>query len=257
MDARTQATPDLAQAGGKVSTAWAESHATPERWRLPIPKYLADVYTWAYVSPKANWTFDRQWVVSQILWYQDRALMRSALSEVRQGDRVYMPASVYGILCRDLSLKAGPTGQVTISDIAWGQLRILKRKRKRFGLSNLHIFRANAAAPIPGPYDTVLCFLLLHEIPEDYKVEIINALLDQVDEGGKVVFIEYHKMKKWNPLWPIMAFVAWSLEPYTFALWHNEITDYATPDRREKFTWTKTVTFGGLYQKVVGVRKKA
>ncbi|MGE4529106.1 MAG: rhodoquinone biosynthesis methyltransferase RquA [Rhodospirillaceae bacterium] len=230
-----------------------EAHAAPERWRLPVPRYLREVYTWAYVAPYVRRVFDHQFVVSQILWYQDGALMRSVVEEISPGDRVYMPASVYGHFCIDMSKKAAP-GPVTISDISTIQLYGLRKKRRLHGLKNLFIRRANAAEPIEGPYDVAVSFLLLHEVPEDYKVAIVNRLLDQVDVGGKAVFVDYHKMKWWQPLWPVMAFVAWSLEPFTFALWKREIADYATSDRRARFSWSKSTSFGGLYQKIVAKR---
>lgn len=236
------------------SEAERESHAAKERWRLPMPRYLREVYTWAYVAPYVRKVFDHQWVVAQILWFQDAKLMQSVLDEITPGDRVYMPASVYGHFCVDMSNKAAP-GPVTISDISTIQLYGLRKKRRLHGLKNLFIRRANAAEPIPGPYDVAISFLLLHEVPEDYKTMIVNHLLDEVEEGGKAVFVDYHKMKWWQPLWPIMAFIAWSLEPFTFSLWKNEIADYATPDRRAQFTWTKSTSFGGLYQKIVAVRK--
>lgn len=233
-----------------------ESHATREHWRLPVPRYLREVYTWAYVGRHVRRVFDHQWVVALILWFQDLPLMKSVLDEIKPGDRVYMPASVYGHFCIDLARKAAP-GPVTISDISNIQLFGVRKKRQQHGLKNLIVRRANAAEPIPGPYDVAISFLLLHEVPEDYKTAIVSRLLDEVEVGGKAVFVDYHKMAWWQPLWPVMAFVAWSLEPFTFTLWKNEIASYATPDRRAKFTWTKTTCFGGLYQKIVAVRNEA
>ena len=167
MDARPLVI-DAAYSLSEASTdAEREAHATPERWRLPVPHYLTEVYTWAYVAPYVRRVFDHQWVVAQILWYQDKKLMRNVLDEIAPGDRVYMPASVYGEFCIDMAQKAAP-GPVTISDISTIQLYGLRKKRRAFNLKNLFIRRANAADPIKGPYDVALSFLLLHEVPEDY-----------------------------------------------------------------------------------------
>ncbi len=239
---------------GTPNEAGRESHATREHWRLPVPRYLREIYTWAYVGRHVRKVFDHQWVVTLILWFQDQPLMKSVLDEIKPGDRVYMPASVYGHFCIDMARKAAP-GPVTISDISSIQLFGVRKKRQEHGLKNLFVRRANAADPIKGPYDVALSFLLLHEVPEDYKTAIVGRLLDEVDQGGKAIFIDYHKMAWWQPLWPIMAFIAWTLEPFTFALWKHEIADYATPDRRAQFTWSKSTSFGGLYQKIVAVRK--
>jgi hypothetical protein len=43
------------------------------------------------------------------------------------------------------------------------------------------------------------------------------------------------------------------LEPYAFGLVKREIADFASD--RDDFTWRKKTYFGGLYQKVVAVRK--
>lgn len=255
MDARPLVTEAEFSLSEATTEAEREAFAARQRWRLPVPRYLKEVYTWAYVAPYVKRIFDHQWVPAVILWFQDQALMRSVLKEIKPGDRVYMPASVYGTFCIDMANKAAP-GPVTISDISTIQLYGLRKKRRAFNLKNLLVRRANAADPIKGPYDVAISFLLLHEVPEDYKTMIVNSLLDQVDLGGQAIFVDYHKMKWWQPLWPIMAFVAWSLEPFTFALWKNEIADYVTPDRRDKFEWSKTTSFGGLYQRVVAVRKK-
>jgi len=236
------------------SEARREAHASNKRWQLPVPRYLEEVYTWAYIAPLAHWLFDRQWIVSIILWFNDKRMMREVLDEITSGERVYMPASVYGPFCADLAKKASP-GQMTLSDISTVQLRGQRKRRRRLGLKNQIIRRANAAAPIKGPYDSIISFMLLHEVPEDYKHAIVNRLLDEVDIGGKMIFVDYHKMRWWHPLWPIMAIVAWWLEPYTFTLWEQEIMDYATPERRDQFIWTKETSFGGLYQKVIAQRR--
>lgn len=256
MDARPVSVDTPKQETSTCATdATRETQAYENHWQLPVPKYLEDLYTWAYIAPFAHWLFDRQWIVSLILWFNDKRLMTSVLDEIKSGDRVYMPASVYGDFCPDLARKAAP-GPVTISDISTVQLRGQRKKRRAFNLSNLFIRRANAAAPIKGPYDVGISFLLLHEVPEDYKHAIVNCLLDEIDIGGKAIFIDYHKMAWWQPLWPIMAFIAWWLEPYTFTLWDKEIQDYASKDRQDKFTWTKTTSFGGLYQRIVAIRNK-
>ncbi len=235
------------------SEATQEALASDQHWQLPVPRYLRELYTWAYIAPFAHWLFDRQWIVSLILWFNDKRLMRSVLAEISSGDRVYMPASVYGHFCPDLARKANP-GPVTISDISTVQLLGQRKKCRKYNLKNLFIRRANAADPIVGPYDVAISFLLLHEVPEDYKHAIVNRLLDEVDLGGKAIFVDYHKMAWWHPLWPIMAFIAWWLEPYTFTLWKNEIQDYATKGRQAQFTWEKTTCFGGLYQKIIAKR---
>jgi 2-polyprenyl-3-methyl-5-hydroxy-6-metoxy-1,4-benzoquinol methylase len=101
----------------------------------------------------------------------------------------------------------------------------------------------------PNQYDTVICFFLLHEVPEEAKADIVSALLASAKVGGKIVFVDYHKPSKWHPLKFVMSKVFDWLEPFAKELWEKEIEDYRvhTPG----FTWHKETLFGGLYQKVV------
>lgn len=103
-------------------------------------------------------------------------------------------------------------------------------------------------------YDGVLCFFLLHEVPDDYKNNIVTALLDRVKSGGKVVFIDYHMPSLFHPLRPLMMLVFKVLEPFALGLIKKEIKDFS---QTEEFTWTKETYFGGLYQKVVATRKQS
>lgn len=108
---------------------------------------------------------------------------------------------------------------------------------------------ADAAQPGGGPYDEVISFFLLHEMPDDYKRAVVNALLDSVAPGGKVIFIDYHKPHPLHPLKWITALVFALLEPFAKSLWHHEIADFANePDR---YHWCQETYFGGLFQKTV------
>ncbi len=112
--------------------------------------------------------------------------------------------------------------------------------------------QADARAPGGGPYDSVNCYFLLHEIPSAWKGAVVDALLASVKPGGKVVFVDYHKPRWWHPLKWLMAAVFDLLEPFAGELWRHEIAEYAS--RPEGFAWRKETYFGGLYQKVVAER---
>ena len=112
---------------------------------------------------------------------------------------------------------------------------------------------ADAANPGGGPYDDVISFFLLHEMPEDYKHAVVNSLLDSLAPGGKVIFIDYHKPHWAHPLKWVTALVFALLEPFAKSLWHHEITGFAKDPGR--FHWRQETYFGGLFQKVVAQRK--
>jgi hypothetical protein len=112
---------------------------------------------------------------------------------------------------------------------------------------------ADAATPGGGIYDSVCCFFLLHEIPDDHKRAVVDGLLAKVPPKGKAVFVDYHQTVPVHPLRMVMGMVFRWLEPYATGLIKREISDFAT--NREDFSWRKKTYFGGLYQKVVAVRK--
>ncbi len=216
-----------------------------------IPAYLRDTYTWAYLRPSSVKLLDRSLVVNTILWGNYRRLLRAALSELRPGQNVYQPACVYGDFSHSVVEFLGPDGHLDVGDVA--PVQVENCRRKLTGCSNARVQLHDAAVKLHEVYDAVCCFFLLHEVPDPYKYRIVDTLLDAVEPGGKVVFVDYHGPHRFHPLKWIMSFVDDTLEPFAKALWDNEISSYSS--RKEEFTWTKQTYFGGLYQKVVAERR--
>ncbi|RYH12158.1 rhodoquinone biosynthesis methyltransferase RquA [Tropicimonas sp. IMCC6043] len=216
-----------------------------------LPDYLVDVYTWAYVAPNMVEILDREPVVAVILWMQQNKLMRAARDEIAVGDRVLQPAAVYGRLVADLAEKVGPEGEYHVSDIQQVQIDHVNRKIAHMPQSRTDICDARKTGD--GLYDVVNSYFLMHEVPEDYKRDIANNLARHVKPGGKLMFVDYHEPVMWHPMRPIIWLVFKWLEPFAKALWTNELWEYV--DDRDAFEWHKEKIFGGLYQKVVGVRK--
>ncbi|KJS40230.1 MAG: methyltransferase [Rhodospirillaceae bacterium BRH_c57] len=215
-----------------------------------IPAYLSETYTWAYLSKLGCAVFDRQPVVTAILWGNARRLIRSVTAELRPGWRVLQPACVYGTFSADVAATLGAAGHLDVSDIAPIQVSLTRRKLSDVPQASVELW--DAAESGRGPYDAVTCFFLLHEVPEDYKGRIVDALLGSVRRGGKVVFVDYHRPSALHPLRPVMAGVFAALEPFATTLWAHEIRSYASES--EGFAWRKETFFGGMYQKVVAER---
>lgn len=215
-----------------------------------IPSYLSDTYTWAYLSSLGTRVFDRQAVVNTILWGNARRLIRAVTGELQPGWRVLQPACVYGTFSADVARRLGPEGRLEVSDIAPIQVALTRRKLQ--GVANASVDLRDATDSGRGPFDAVTCFFLLHEVPEEYKHRIVDALLASVRPGGKAVFVDYHRPAGLHPLRPLMAGVFAALEPFADALWTREIASYASAG--DAFTWRKETFFGGLYQKVVAER---
>ncbi|NOZ33111.1 MAG: class I SAM-dependent methyltransferase [Alphaproteobacteria bacterium] len=216
-----------------------------------IPAYLRDTYYWAYLNPKIVPLLENELVVSAILWGQHHRLQHAAFSQIPPGSRVLQPAAVYGGFSANLARHLGPDGSLTVTDIA--PIQVANTATKLAGATNATARLGDARAPTGGPYDIVCSYFLMHEVPDDAKRQIMDALLGQIEPGGKVVFIDYHKPGWANPLKLITSVVFDTLEPFAKSLWRHELRDFAT--RPEQFSWRKSTFLGGLYQLVTAEHK--
>ena len=228
------------------ATRPARAERAPE-----IPAYLQDTYYWAYINPRNVRLLDREIVVRTILWQQHNRLQRLAFAEIEPGQWVMQPASVYGSFGPNLARHVGPEGRVDIVDVARVQVDSATRKLAPYPWARA--YPANCLDFNKGPFDVVVCYFLLHEVPDDVKRQVVNHLLGQVVPGGKVVFVDYAKPKWWHPLKLITSIVFDTLEPFAKGLWRREIRDFA--DRPERFAWRRETIFGSLFQKVVATRE--
>ena len=223
--------------------------------RAAIPLYLSRTYTWAYLSRRTLPWLDRPLVVSAILWGNAGRLMRAAVAHFAPGQKVLQAACVYGDFSRMLAERVGPRGRLEVVDVA--PIQLANARRKLAGLPQVRLRRADLAEPgargADGASDGVCCFFLLHEVPASQRARIVDNLLGAVRPGGKVVFVDYLRARRWHPLRPVMAQVFRWLEPYAPSLLGVEIASL-TP-RAGQFEWQKSTSFGGLYQQVVAVRR--
>jgi SAM-dependent methyltransferase len=216
-----------------------------------IPAYLREVYGWAYLNRAHARALDRDAVVSAILLGNNRRLRRALIGEIAAGQRVLHVAHVYGRLIPEVAARVGSGGRLDVIDLVPLQAALCRRKLRGFPQARVRI--ADAAHPGDGVYDVITCFFLLHEIPDERKRAVVDALLARVGPGGKVAFVDYHKPARWHPLRGLMRLVMGRLEPFAESLWRQEIASYAS--RSAEFTWSKQTYFGGLYQKVVAERR--
>lgn len=218
----------------------------------PLPAYLVDTYSWAYLRPRSLHLLDRHLVVNGILWGNYHGLVRSACREFATGDSVLQAASVYGNLSSRIAAQIGKEGFLDIIDVA--PLQVAHCRRKLAGHRNVRVRVADAAVPGKVGYDAACCFFLLHEVPDAQKRQIVNALLASVRPGGKVVFVDYHRPVRWHPLRPVMAAVFRWLEPYATGLVSRSIMEFA--EHPQDFDWRKETRFGDLYQMVVAQSRR-
>ena len=222
---------------------------------LPIPRYLEQLYWWAYVHPNAVQLFEREWLVNAILFGNYARLRDAALDRLGATieGRTLQVACVYGNLTRRLSERMAPDARLDVVDILPVQLHNLGRKLphdERIAL--LHDDASSLAFP-DAHYDQVLLFFLLHEMPEGVRRATLGEALRVLRPGGKLVIVDYHRPAPLHPLRPLMHQVFTHLEPYAFDLWKHGV-DHFLPADAAPAAIDKRTFFGGLDQKLVLTR---
>ena len=204
----------------------------------PVPRYLEQVYWWAYVHPKAVHVFEREWLVNAIL-FNNYGRLR---------------ACVYGNLTPRLQARLAADAQLDVVDILPVQLANLRKKLPADERVTLKQSDATALDSADAQYDQVLLFFLLHEMPEAVRRQTLSEAMRVLKPGGRMVIVDYHRPARFHPLRPLMRQVFRHLEPYAMDLWGHEVEAFLpagmAPPAIEKKTY-----FGGLYQKLVLTRQ--
>ena len=220
-----------------------------------LPAYLQQTYWWAYLHPNAVWFFERQWLVNLILWGNFAELRDAALDEIGAtiDGSVLQVACVYGNFSERLAQRLTPTGRLDVVDVAPVQLENLKAKLNGVPRIGVHHQDSTDLRFADGSYDCVVVFFLLHEQPEEARIQTIAQALRVVKPGGKVIFVDYHRPDGVNPFRYVMIPILKSLEPFAMDLWNKDIADWL-PASVSPVSIDKQTFFGGLYQKVVITR---
>lgn len=235
--------------------ATAPLEALPSRPHAPVPRYLEQVYWWAYVHPNAVQLFEREWLVNLILFGNYGRLRDAALADLGEAvtGRTLQVACVYGNLTPRLLKRLAPQASLDIVDILPIQLKNLAAKLpadERVAL--VHSDSSSLAAP-DASYDQALLFFLLHEQPEHVRRATLAEAMRVVRPGGKIVIVDYHLPSPWHPLRLLMTGVFRQLEPYAMDLWQHEIEEFLPAGVRPA-SIDKRTYYGGLYQKLVLTR---
>jgi ubiquinone/menaquinone biosynthesis C-methylase UbiE len=231
------------------------SLARPAPRAPAIPRYLEQVYWWAYVHPNAVQIFEREWLVNLILFGNYGRLRDAALADLGEPvtGKTLQVACVYGNLTPRLQQRLAPGASLDIVDILPIQLKNLAGKLPadpRVAL--VHGDSSSLAAP-DASYDQVLLFFLLHEQPEHVRRGTLAEAMRVVRPGGRIVIVDYHRPVRLHPLRLLMTGVFRKLEPYAMDLWQHGIEEFL-PAGVQPASVEKRTYYGGLYQKLVLVR---
>lgn len=222
----------------------------------PIPRYLEQVYWWAYVHPNAVQLFEREWLVNLILFGNYGRLRDAALADLGEEEvtgKTLQVACVYGNLTPRLQHRLAPGASLDVVDILPIQLQNLAAKLPPDQRVALLRGDSSSLACPDACYDQVLLFFLLHEQPEPVRRATLAEALRVVKPGGRIVIVDYHRPVPWHPLRWLMTRVFRRLEPYAMDLWDHDLAAFM-PAGMVPASMLKHTYFGGLYQKLVLTR---
>ena len=219
-----------------------------------LPDYLERHYAWAYVWPFSVWFFDHQPIINAILFGNYRRIMRETmgLMDLPNAGRTLQVAGVYGELTPTL---AHGLAELHLIDAAPIQLEAARRKLAAIGRS-AHLARMHAEdlRYESGTFDTVLMFLLLHEMPPQARRDALREAVRVLRPGGRLVIAEYGENRGWHffhRFAPMRAILTWA-EPFLGGFWSENLaqtlTECGAMAGRKVQLDRQVDVFGGFYR---------
>lgn len=217
---------------------------------VKVPPYIHEIYGKIYENEKICRYLDDERIANAMMWGFQNQIVADLVSEISTNSKVLQIGCTFGRQIEAVAEKIGAYGKYKIIDVCPQQI---ERCRSKAIYQTIDFQLQNGARPLTEKFDTVICYMLLHELPPFTKTKVINAALSSVEEGGKVIFIDYHQPSKWNLLRFILKPFNRLFQPFAESMWKFPIEDYAK--NRDHFSWRKKTYAGKMYQKVVAVRQ--
>lgn len=217
------------------------------------PPYLKNIYGWLYKKEKYYNLLDNAYVLNILTLGAHYVLTKELTKEIYPHSQILQIGATLGSQIEKTYsvLDTAQNGSYTIVDILPD---IIEKKQKKHFQHKISWITADASKTIKGTYDTIICYMLLHELPPRTRAKILNNLINALTPNGKIIFIDYHQPSSYNPLKYLIRAINRLYQPFAESLWKNSIKTL-TPEA-EKCTWSKQTYYGGLYQKVVAAKNK-
>lgn len=215
-----------------------------------IPAYISAIYHWLYLNPKLYAILDNSILLNVLTCGGHYLLTEELKKEITPNAQTLQIGVTLGSQIEKTYSALNMSGLYTITDVIPQMLEYCHEKHLEKRIIYQH---TNAAKSINEKYDTIICYMLLHELPPQTRKQLIDNILKALPFGGKAIFIDYHQPTSLNPLKYIIRTINRLYQPFAEALWKTpikELTQYA-----ENYSWSKQTYFGGIYQKVVATRE--
>ena len=217
---------------------------------VKTPAYVKEIYGKIYENEKVSRFLDDDRIVNITTFGQQNHMVNDLVNEISTNSKVLQMGCTFGKQIEAVAEKIGAYGKYTIVDVCAKQIARCKSKAI---YQKINFQSHDASKSFSEKYDTVICYMLLHELPPVTRTKIINNALQCVEEGGKVIFIDYNNPSKWNILRGVVKMFNRLYHPFAESLWKNPIETYAK--QKEHFLWRKKTYFGKMYQKTVAIRQ--
>ncbi len=219
---------------------------------FPLPLYQSEIYPHLYREEKWFNLFSKKWVNNLVSLFTRDKIIDSFIGDIYPASKVLQMGISFGDEIERVADQIGYQGRFDIIDVNNAQISF-----KQAALSDMYpqvnFFHYNAEDPLPEKYDTVICYMLLHELPIVSKMKVVNNALNSINEDGKVIFVDYGRPGMLHPLAYVVRMFNRLYQPFAEKLWDKEIAGFAEHDL--DYNWKKTKFLGGMYQRVIVTRK--
>lgn len=216
-----------------------------------IPPYLTTIYHWLYFKPRMYNLLNNPLLLNILTLGSHNLLVEELIKEISPSSSILQTGITLGNQIEKTYSAINMQGSYTIIDIL---PHMLEKYRQNHPEKRIIYQQENITKPISGKYDTIICYMLLHEMPPQTCTKTINNILNALTPNGKAIFIDYHRPSSLNPLKYFIRALNRLCQPFAEALWKTDIKDFA--ETKKNYTWSKQIYYSGMYQKVVATKEK-
>lgn len=219
-----------------------------------IPAYLKKIYRHQYLNEKFSELIDGEWMAKFQTFFFDSKLTKCVTDEIREDMNVLQLGVASGNFEREVAAKMNSTGLYRIEDLS--KVRLEACRKKLAPWTNVLLDHQDVCVLTKNPkrYDAVICYFMLHELPDVRKKALVKKAFDSLLPNGCVVFVDYNKPHPFNPFGFFVKRFNRIFEPFAESLYYHEIQSFADSSA-PNLIWDKKTFCAGLYQCVIAQRR--